>query len=133
MDPRRTNEETKTNTLAYSEQLTSMVKSNQHQLALEKQMMQAKKFFQKKSKGQLIDLILSMTNKIDKSKRKYYKNIQKSDLIVILVKNWMLNKSALDKKVNEEILAMPDEVKETVMDMAKTLAETETENKDETK
>lgn len=114
-------------TLKYSEQLTEMVKANHHQLQLEKQLMEAKKHFQKKSKSELIDLILSMTNKLDKSKKKYYKNNSKPDLIAILVKNWMLNKKELDKKVDDAVLAMPEEVKTSVMEMAKVLIETENE------
>ena len=129
MDPKKTNEEINESTLTYSEQLTSMVKSNHHTLQLEKQMMEAKKHFSRKSKGELLDLILSTVStnkevtKTMKEKRKYYKRLHKSSLITILVKNWMHHKKIIDDQVHSEINQMPEEAKEKVMEMAAMLAD----------
>ena len=117
-------------TLSYSEQLTEQVKVNHHHLQLEKQLMEAKKHFQKKSKGDLINLMFLMTTKLDKSKKKYYKNMSKPDLIAILVKNWMINKTEIDKKISETIESMPEEVKEKTMELAESLVNAENTEKE---
>jgi len=99
----------------YGEQLHRMVKNNHHRLQLEKQMLEAKKHFTPKSKNELINLIVSTVSKdVGKTineKRKYYKKLSKSSLIIILVKNWMHYKKIIDDQVHSESNQIPEEVK----------------------
>lgn len=100
----------KDETLSYSEQLHSMVKGNHHRLNLESQLLQAKAYFKKRSKNELLDLYFNMNKDLKKSQRKPLRNLSKSDLIVLVIKSWLKHKQEeirITKELGHEIEANP--------------------------
>ncbi len=99
------------NTLSYSEQLHGMVKGNHHKLNLESQLLQAKTYFKKRSKNELLDLYFSMNKDLKKSQRKPLRNLSKADLIVLVIKSWLKHKQEeirITKELGHEIEANPE-------------------------
>lgn len=120
IEPEAMVEEVKSETLSYSEKLTSMVKSNHHQLALEAQLLKAKKHFKKRSKNELIEIFANLIKpeKLTDKRKNGLHNLSKNALIVIVIKQWLERKQEeirLSKSITEE-LSNP-EVSEVLTDI----------------
>jgi hypothetical protein len=115
-------------TISFSEQLHERVKMNHNQINLEAQLMQAKNHFRGKSKGELIKILITLSPDFNKSKINYLKHKSKSDIIALVIHEWLIKKQE-EIALTKQVFSQMEKNKDTqeVKDLVKNLA-----NKEET-